>query len=305
MTRNPEKVAFATSRGDDGVQFTGERYLPNVRGEIRLEHIHRYFFAANFTANLDVLDIACGEGYGSSTLAAGARKVVGVDIDSATVARASTRYGSPSCSFRVGDIEAIPYEDHAFDVVVCFETLEHVANHQRVMTEIRRVLRRGGLLICSTPNAIADDGSLHEKNPYHIKEFTEEELLSSNHFVNTDLLEQRFLHGSLIMPSLGREQTRILLSSKDRESFSARNGDFGKFYLIALASDKPLPFLPVHGLDGRCELDSERDEFRFCVGEMHRQADVIRQLEQEVKLLKTCCNLRDIQIGTLRKKISA
>ena len=71
------------------MKFTGERYVPTEAGEIRHEHLHRYAWCARVVAGKDVLDIACGEGYGSAMLAARAKSVTGVDIDGATVQHAS------------------------------------------------------------------------------------------------------------------------------------------------------------------------------------------------------------------------
>ena len=71
----------------DDLKFTGERFVPGIEGEIVYEHVHRYAFARRYAAGRRVLDVACGEGYGSAMLARAAREVVGVDIDAATVAQ--------------------------------------------------------------------------------------------------------------------------------------------------------------------------------------------------------------------------
>src|SRR5256885_10726930 len=109
------------------VDFTGERFLPECTGEIWAEHWHRYLFAATFAASKDVLDAACGEGYGSSWLARHARSVIGLDLDAPTVAHARATYPTPNLRFETGSVVAMPFPDASFDCAVSFETLEHLA----------------------------------------------------------------------------------------------------------------------------------------------------------------------------------
>ena len=88
--------------------FTGERFLPEVRGAIFLEHWHRYAVTAPLLRGRRVLDAACGEGYGSSLLAASAASVVGVDVSGDAIAHASARYGATNVRF--GSKAAIPQD---------------------------------------------------------------------------------------------------------------------------------------------------------------------------------------------------
>ncbi|MGH2898589.1 MAG: class I SAM-dependent methyltransferase, partial [Solirubrobacteraceae bacterium] len=151
--------AAATS----GLEATGERLIPEAfAGSLVLaEHLARYRFAARLARGRAVLDAACGEGYGSAMLAAaGAASVVGIDIDAETVAHARATHGIDA---REGDVGRLPCEDASFDLVVSFETIEHVAEPERALDEFRRVLSPGGILVVSTPNG---DEYL-EDNPYH------------------------------------------------------------------------------------------------------------------------------------------
>ena len=88
--------------------WTGERYVPEVKGEIELEHLHRYAIARDLAYGKDVLDIACGEGYGSVLLASVARSVTGVDISEEAIAHASRKYVRSNLSFVVGSCASIP-----------------------------------------------------------------------------------------------------------------------------------------------------------------------------------------------------
>ena len=105
-----------------------ERYLPQMTGaHISYEHWHRYLFAARLVAGKAVLDVACGEGYGSRLLAETAASVVGVDVDPAAVRDAAASYPAWNLTFLCGPAELIPVEgEHVFDVIVSFETLEHL-----------------------------------------------------------------------------------------------------------------------------------------------------------------------------------
>src|SRR5215470_893560 len=106
------------------MDFTGERFVPGTPGQMKLEHLQRYALCRDAVQGKRVLDIACGEGYGSAMLAATARHVIGLDIDVPTVEHARATYaGLSNVAFAVGACENIPLTDHAVDVVVSFETV--------------------------------------------------------------------------------------------------------------------------------------------------------------------------------------
>lgn len=136
-------------------------------------HYGRYRFAAGFVHGGRVVDVACGEGYGSDLLsAAGAAQVVGVDRDEAAIRAAVARYRRPGLAFRVADAAATGEADGSADLVVSFETIEHVADAAAFVTEIARILRPGGLCVVSTPNRLVTG----QHNPYHTREFALGEL---------------------------------------------------------------------------------------------------------------------------------
>lgn len=138
--------------------------LPPERTEL---HLRRYEFACRFAEGLVVLDAACGTGYGSSMLArlGRARAVTGLDIDADAVGYASRRHGSGNVGFRVGDVSSTGLDSGSFDLVVSFETIEHVVDASSVIDEFARVLRPSGMLIMSTPN---DWG----QTEHHVHSFT-------------------------------------------------------------------------------------------------------------------------------------
>ena len=153
---------------------SGERFVPeSMAGElIEAEHMVRYRFAARLADGRRVLDAGCGVGWGSVLLqAAGASTIHGLDIDPGAVADARRR--TPSGTFEIGDLAAMPFDDGCFDLVVCFEALEHVEAQSAVLDELTRVLAPGGLLLVSSPNPrVYPPG-----NPFHVHELVPEELL--------------------------------------------------------------------------------------------------------------------------------
>ncbi|MGT2471979.1 glycosyltransferase [Paraburkholderia terrae] len=190
------------------MEFTGERYIPTEAGDIRYEHWHRYGWAAQALKGLKVLDIACGEGYGSNILSKYAESVMGVDISDEAVEHAMDRYGHvANLSFRQGSAAEIPLPDATFDAVVSFETLEHLTLHEEMLSEIHRVLKPGGFLILSSPNkkVYSDDRNFH--NEFHVKElyFDELDALVKRHFAAIKYYGQRLATSSIILPTEGSD----------------------------------------------------------------------------------------------------
>lgn len=152
------------------LEFTGERVVPGKTEECLFrEHEERYVFAGQYVAGKDVLDVACGTGVGAALLkAAGARRVWGIDIDADSVAYAMARY--PQCDFAQSEATNLCLADASVDVVVSFETIEHLRDQQRFVIECERVMRPGGIFICSTPNTTIYQWQ--SENPFHVHELT-------------------------------------------------------------------------------------------------------------------------------------
>ena len=184
------------------MEFTGERYVPGEQGAIRLEHVHRYAAVLDLTADKHVLDIASGEGYGSFMISESAKTVVGVDIAEDAIRHASTTYKKGNLKFSVGSATQLNFAAESFDVVVSFETLEHLAEHELMVSEIRRVLKPGGIFILSTPNRPVYSKNGAFKNEFHIKEldFIEFHGLLTNFFPKVMYYGQRLMIGSAILP---------------------------------------------------------------------------------------------------------
>ena len=171
-----------------------ERIVPDhtESGVVAL-HEARYRFALPSVERLDVLDAACGVGYGTALLATTAARVVGVDRSAEAVTYARQRYGASNISFYEMDVMALDLPAASFDAVCSFETIEHLADPAGFLTELARVLRPGGRLFVSTPRVETTTHS--PANPFHALELsrTDFECLLSAHFVDIRLHGQHRL----------------------------------------------------------------------------------------------------------------
>lgn len=181
--------------------FTGERYHPEIPREMAYEHWHRYAFAMELARGRHVLDAACGEGYGSALLARTATSVLGIDLSAEAVEHAQTRYGSTRLRFQQGDVLRLDgIDDASLDLVVSFETLEHLAEHDALLAAFSRVLKPAGLLVISTPDRHAYSDLTGHRNPHHVRELYREEFeaLISRHFARHRLYGQRVVSHSML-----------------------------------------------------------------------------------------------------------
>lgn len=150
-----------------------ERIIPDKldRHSRRLfqEHIDRYNFAVPYILDKTIADVACGSGYGTYLFASkGAKKVIGIDCDKKTIQYAKKRYPGHNVTYQVGDANDLSIPSTSLDLVVSFETIEHIQKPMVFLNEAKRVLKRSGLLIISTPNKKYSIGD----NPFHFKEYS-------------------------------------------------------------------------------------------------------------------------------------
>jgi SAM-dependent methyltransferase len=181
--------------------FTGERYHPEVPREMAYEHWHRYAFAMELARGRTVLDAACGEGYGAALLARTAASVLGVDLSAEAVAHAAARYAHPRLRFQQADVLALDgIADASIDLVVSFETLEHLAEHDALLATFSRVLTPDGLLVISTPDRHTYSELSGHRNPHHVHELYREEFeaLIARHFKRHRLYGQRVVTHSML-----------------------------------------------------------------------------------------------------------
>ena len=173
-------------------EFNLERVVPNDNKTRFLfqEHSLRYLFASQFVKSKTVLDAACGTGYGASImLDAGAKKVVGIDNSVETIEYCKKNYKKDNLEFQTEDCKKINL-DAIFDVVVSFETIEHLKNQDAFVSEVKRILKNDGVFIVSTPNK----DTYPSGNPYHFREFTEFEfrMFLGKYFSNVTIFYQYY-----------------------------------------------------------------------------------------------------------------
>jgi 2-polyprenyl-3-methyl-5-hydroxy-6-metoxy-1,4-benzoquinol methylase len=163
----------------DGVpplELTGERTLPDVPAENYWfrRHLAVYEWVARRCAGLEVVDVACGEGYGVDVLARSARTVTGVDANPDAHEHARLKYTRPGVRF-VRDL--VESWSEPCDAVVFLQTIEHVQDPAAVLAHFRDMLRPGGAAFVSTPNllTLAPPGAAKSDNPWHVREYRAEE----------------------------------------------------------------------------------------------------------------------------------
>lgn len=170
-----------------------ERALPGVTSNFLMSEAYaRYQFARKYiTKDAKVLDIACGVGYGSDYLSQKSKQIIGIDIDEESIAYAKQHFGKKA-SFLLGNATDTPFKNDFFEMVVAFEMIEHLKEPNKFLKEVYRILKKGGKLCISTPNSAvhSPDGNL--MSPYHVKEYTYEELnkLVSKHFSKVEFYAQ-------------------------------------------------------------------------------------------------------------------
>lgn len=226
--------------------LASERLNSKVINETVIEHLHRYALALELAKGKRVLDIASGEGYGANLLAGVAESVRGADLSKLAIANAQNKYKDKSnLTFVVGDATNLPFESDAFDLVVSFETIEHHDQHEKMLSEIKRVLKPEGILIMSTPDKYHYSDIPNYRNPYHIKELYENEYknLISSFFEYNIFLGQRLSLCSFIFSN---EDNKIRKGAYtgDYDGINEMQ-NWGPVYWISISS-----MLPIEKFEG-------------------------------------------------------
>jgi SAM-dependent methyltransferase/uncharacterized small protein (DUF1192 family) len=281
----------------DGIS---ERFVPEQdQGRlIEAEHLARYRWAARAASGRLVLDAGCGTGYGCRLLAAaGAREVVGVDIAGAVLEAVGPEMPE-SVQLRVGDLRQLDLDDDSFELVVCFEVIEHVEDPGSVLDELVRVLAPGGLLLVSSPNR----GVYPPGNPHHLHEFAPGELEAelTARLPNVHLLRQRdYLVSAIVSDATGAQGDGAAIDAVTLHKLVAdAAGD--EVYTIAVASDVELPDIgELAAMTGTFELrewlsasetqtaaiadkDYYIDELQARLGERDRLAELLTDAERRL-----------------------
>lgn len=208
-------------------ELSGECFVPGFSGKrIEADHLARYRFALGYANGKTVLDMACGSGYAGPMLTGGgAISYDGVDINPQTIEYARAEHGSPSIRYHVGDLCAACLGT-TYQLITCFETIEHVNDYKAALSNLFRLLEPGGTLLISSPNRpITSPGALSiegkPENPFHVREFTPEELVcklrdAGFNVRECDIFGQRLRRA---YPSrFLRKLVRVIFGDPDRKS---------------------------------------------------------------------------------------
>jgi ubiquinone/menaquinone biosynthesis C-methylase UbiE len=277
--------------------FTGERFIPGTQGEIWIEHWHRYHFAARWAAGKRVLDVACGEGYGSALLARHAAEVTGVDLSQAAIDHARHAYADlGNARFVCASCTALPLGDASVDLVVSFETLEHIAGQEAFMDEVARVLRPDGVLLLSCPNKREYSDNRGYTNEFHVKELYREELqaLVAARFAESDWYAQRPTFYSLIAPETPEGARAQLVEVDEAHPDEGEARLAAPMYFIVAASRRRES---LRALPPLLSVLSDRDDW------VHRDYEKIYRMflhrVEEAKALEAQIAERDASIAGL------
>lgn len=219
------------------LDFTGERLVPNLP-ELKFlyqEHISRYYFASQFVKSKIVLDVACGTGYGSTFLIdQKAKKVTGIDISKEAIEYCNTNYKRNGLEFKIDDCTRMHFENDSFDVVISFETIEHIEKASSFLSEVKRVLKKNGIFVVSTPNKMAN----LKDNHFHLHEYTQQEFndILKNYFHYVTILNQYY------PPVIGIYKGKIDEISEINSSETTLEANNDAQYFVAICSDKPFSY---------------------------------------------------------------
>jgi SAM-dependent methyltransferase len=171
-----EHVQRQQPPGVPPLALTGERTLPDVPAENYWfrRHLAVYEWVAERCRGLDVVDLACGEGYGLEVLSRRAARVTGVDANPEAHEHARLKYARPGLRFVC---ELVERWSEPADAIVFLQTIEHVPDPEAVLDRIRSLLRPGGAAYVSTPNVLtlAPPGAERSDNPFHLREYRPDE----------------------------------------------------------------------------------------------------------------------------------
>jgi ubiquinone/menaquinone biosynthesis C-methylase UbiE len=221
-------------------KWTGERLETFILNVTTIEHLHRYALAAELAKGKTVLDVACGEGYGSHLLSKSAFKVFGVDISKEIIDAAKLKYVKNNIQFSVGNASSLDFANESLDLVVSFETIEHHNQHEEMLSEVKRVLKKSGVVMISTPDKLRYSDIPRYKNPFHVKElyFDEFEDLIKKYFKNYIFIGQRAGFYSIAFTKNANLSPKSYTGDYDN---LVADDNWDPLYWIAIASNSEIP----------------------------------------------------------------
>jgi SAM-dependent methyltransferase len=244
-----------------------------------------------------VLDVASGEGYGTALRATVARSAIGLDASEEAVKGARRRYGDAErVEFRHGTCEAIPLPDAGVDLVVSFETLEHIAAPENLVAEAARVLAAGGLFVVSTPNKEIYSDRAGYRNPFHLRELYRDEFLGmiGARFPHAAFFGQRVdTYGAIWPLSAAPGRAEVLEARKDVAADAVPGVPSEAMYFIAVCGRDAAA---VAAAAGRFSLFADRD---------HGVSETATQLRRRFSDLVQHLNRLEAAYGASQDQVAA
>ncbi|MDE0106997.1 MAG: class I SAM-dependent methyltransferase [Bryobacterales bacterium] len=245
---------------DRSAQPSGERLVLDASDpDLRNEHLARYCFAEPLARGRRVLDVGCGEGYGTARFVGDSAAVYG--LDNSEQAISSARANSSGVVLVRGDCVKLPFADASLDLVTAFEVIEHLNGREDFISEAARVLGTTGVFVVSTPNRDYYQTTRDEPNPFHVHEFAYEEFhaaLTAAFRHCAVFLENHVGAVSISSPSAG--ETTAHVETREADPASAH-------FFVAVCSMRPL-----NDLQGLAFLP--------------RDANLLREREQHIAKLR-------------------
>lgn len=302
------------------MEFTGERFLPEMDSdsEISVFHYQRYRAAVKLCEGKIVLDAACGEGYGSDLIAKNAASVIGVDISEEAIENAKVKYkADKNVIFKCASVIDMPVEERSIDVVVSFETIEHISeeDQKQFFKEIKRVLKENGILIMSSPDKKTYSDIPHFRNLFHVHElyFDEFNALIREHFTFSKYWYQGMYTDTYIYD---KENDKSRLAGRV-ENVKNTEEDRAE-YIIAICAMSPIKYdianvIPDF-INRYYTMKDEIIELKFRLGEpgkiieqkdsyIREQAELVSELRTTIKRLADIAEQKEQYIGDQRQQI--
>jgi 2-polyprenyl-3-methyl-5-hydroxy-6-metoxy-1,4-benzoquinol methylase len=264
----------------DFIAGTPGRFVPeSMQGQlVEAEHLTRYAWASQLAEGRRVLDAGCGLAYGAAMLSrAGARETTAIDVaeEIIEVARGQVPEG---VRCEVADVRELPFPDASFDLVVCFEVIEHIDGQDRAFDELRRVCAPGGLVAVSSPNPAAYVAG----NPHHVHELTPHELEGQlrRRWPQVRLLQQHNFTASALLDAgsadaVGGER----LDSVTVRKLHERAADEAP-YSVALAGDELPAADEIVMLSASFEIRDWVERFRAQQSILEAQAEALAEAQR-------------------------
>jgi O-antigen biosynthesis protein len=289
------RVEFSAldSKENNAVSFTGERFIPGQGGcRLAYEHLHRYLFALRWAKGKQVLDLACGNGYGAAHLARRASHVWALDVDGETIAGARKDWCANNLTFVQGDAVQLPIRSGAIGLVVAMEALEHIKEQEQLLQEIARVCSEDGVALISTPNKAVYSDARDYVNPFHVCELYLDDFVAllKKHFRYIVVAGQEVRAGSLLSSNSADASFEVMVEPPPGVETTALE----PVYYLAICSNEMLR-IPI---PARSAYVDPAD------GLFLETKDEIHKLGQWAKSLEAVICERDHTIQALQGKIA-